>query len=90
MLDALIAGSEVIIHVGPPHYPVRHAMLISGVRTDYGKITFHLNDPAYGVEPLDLDQLSKYVIHLGMTVHNTVRNFIADTRGPLTYDEEEL
>ncbi|MDB5178269.1 MAG: Papain-like cysteine protease AvrRpt2 [Patescibacteria group bacterium] len=46
MVDALVAGSKVVLQTGYPAAPSQHTILVSGVRVDHGAIEFIYNDPA--------------------------------------------
>lgn len=45
MIDELVDGKKVVIHLGQPAFPVEHAILVSGVRIENGTIDFIVNDP---------------------------------------------
>lgn len=44
MMNALIVGDKAILNMGYPAYPMAHTVLVSGVRVEYGKIDFLMND----------------------------------------------
>ncbi|MFA6437519.1 MAG: C39 family peptidase [Candidatus Paceibacterota bacterium] len=63
-IDVLIRGGKIVLFLLPPKYPVAHAVAISGVKINHGKIEFYVNDPQYKnyAETLSLDDLVDIII----------------------------
>lgn len=47
MVESLIKGGKVILCLRPPKYPISHAIVISGIKIDHGKIEFYINDSSH-------------------------------------------
>jgi len=63
-IDILIKGGKIVLFLLPPKYPISHAVAISGIKINHGKIEFYVNDPQYKnyAETLSLDDLTDIII----------------------------